>query len=32
MSFLSDNKVSSEPFDFMRFKPPTRPRATPAQT
>jgi len=21
MSFLSDNKVSSEPFDFMRFAP-----------
>jgi hypothetical protein len=31
MSFLSDNKWSSEPFAFMRFKPPTHPR-TPAQT
>lgn len=32
MSFLSDNKMSSEPFAFMRFKSSTRPRATPAQT
>jgi hypothetical protein len=24
MSFVSDDKVSSEPFDFLRFKPPTR--------
>ena len=30
MSFLSDNKVSSEPFEFMRFKPPTHLRSTPA--
>ena len=29
MSFFSDNKMSSEPFAFMRFKPPTR--STPAQ-
>jgi hypothetical protein len=27
MSFLSDNKTSPEPFEFMRFKPPTRPAA-----
>jgi hypothetical protein len=27
MSFLSENKWSSEPFAFMRFKPPTRPRS-----
>jgi len=24
MSFVSDDKVSSEPFDFLCFKPPTR--------
>jgi hypothetical protein len=24
MSFVSDDKVSSEPFDFLPFKPPTR--------
>jgi hypothetical protein len=29
MSFLSDNKMSSEPFDFMHFKPPTRSQSTP---
>ena len=29
MSFLSDNKMSSEPFEFMRIKPPTRSRSTP---
>ena len=31
MSFLSDNKLSSEPFDFMRFKPPTALRSQTAQ-
>ena len=30
MSFLSDNKISPEPFDFMRFKPPTRLRSAPS--
>jgi hypothetical protein len=29
MSFLSDNKMSSEPFDFMHFKPPTRSQSMP---
>ena len=28
MSFVSDDKVSSEPFDFLRFKPPTRSGST----
>ena len=31
MSFVSDNKMSSEPFDFMRFKAATRLGSTPAQ-
>ena len=31
MSFLSDNKMSTEPFDFMRFKPPTALRSPPPQ-
>jgi hypothetical protein len=31
MSFLSDNKMSSEPFAFMQFKPPTRSGSAPAQ-
>ena len=31
MSFLSDNKMSTEPFDFMRFKPPTALGSPPAQ-
>jgi hypothetical protein len=30
MSFFSDNKMSSEPFAFMRFKPPTRLPSMPA--
>jgi hypothetical protein len=29
MSFLADNKMSSEPFAFLRFKPQTRLRSTP---
>ena len=32
MSFLSDDKWSSEPFAFMKFKPATRPLGKPAQT
>jgi hypothetical protein len=31
MSFVSDNKTSSEPFEFMRFKAPTHLGITPAQ-
>ena len=32
MSFLSDNKWSSDPFASMKFKPPTGSRDKPAQT
>jgi hypothetical protein len=31
MSFVSDNKTSSEPFEFMRFKAPTRLGSKPPQ-
>jgi hypothetical protein len=31
MSFVSDNKTSSEPFEAMRFKPPTRLGSKPPQ-
>lgn len=31
MSFVSDNETSSEPFEFMRFKPPTRLGSKPPQ-
>jgi hypothetical protein len=30
MSFVADNKMSSEPFDFMRFKTPIHLGSTPA--